>query len=65
MADCKASVPYFTFPVIIPFCEYEIVFANTIMRDKRIICKNILLKTVMEFLKGMDSMTGSHFYEPG
>src|SRR5688572_32648292 len=56
VADCKASVPYFTFPVIIPFCEYEIVFANTIMREVRIICKYIFLITVIQPLKGMDSL---------
>lgn len=60
MADRKTSVPYFTFPAMIPFCEYEIVFAKTIMREGRIICKYIFLKTVIKVLKGMDSVVGLH-----
>ena len=60
VAACKASVPYFTFPVMIPFCEYETLFARTIMTDERIICKYIFLITVVQSLKGMDSLLRLH-----
>src|SRR5688572_10482314 len=56
VADGKASMPYFTLPVIIPFCECEIVFANTIIKEERIICKSIFLIIAIQPLKDMDSL---------
>jgi len=56
VADGKASMPYFTLPVIIQFCECEIVFANTIIKEERIICKSIFLIIAIQPLKDMDSL---------